>query len=128
MDNDMQDMQDMHERARLEQRIKTINSATRIYWKSTRWDDNTLIRFGVELSSTQDFGTMDSPEYSKFLDKLVNHVLELNLSDKAIASDYVYNSLASNYSDRDITVEFTDNLNQSLLTTYYFNNQAVKEN
>jgi hypothetical protein len=122
-----EEMQEMHDRAQLEQRIKTINSATRIYWKSTRWNDSTIVRFGIELCSNQDIGTMDSAEYSDFLDKLVNHVLELNLSDLAIASDYLYNTLAMNYSDRDITVEFTGNLNQPLLTTYYFNNQAVKE-
>lgn len=120
---------DARSRAQFEQRLRTIAGATRIYWHSARWDDNTRVRFGIELRSEQDCGTIDSPEFSNFVDTIIDHVLKSELSDRLIASDHLYNVIARHFSDRDITVEFTDNsFNQVLLTTYYFNNLPSKEN
>lgn len=119
---------DARNRAQFENRLRVINSAVRVYWKCVRLDSDTQIRFGIELRSEQDCGTIDSTEFSNFVDTVIKHVLKSELSDRLMMSDHFYNGIACYYSDRDITVEFTDNLNQVLLTTYYFNNLPSKEN
>jgi len=118
---------DPHDRAMFESRVKNINSAVRVYWKTFKFEDNLNIRFGIELTESKDIEIIDSSEFSNLVDSLLKHVVQLKLSDKTMFSDHVYNMLAKHYHDRDITIEITDCSNVVLLTTFYFNNQPAKE-
>lgn len=118
---------DPHDRAMFEARIRNINSAVRVYWKAFKFGEQFNIRFGIELLDSTDMEVIDSSEFSNFVDNLFKRVVELELSDKTVISDHIYNMLAKYYHDRDITVELVDNSNQPILTTFYFNNPPAKE-
>jgi hypothetical protein len=119
--------QDPHDRALFEARIRNINSAVRVYWKTFKIDSDTNIRCGFELILPNDMEVIDSSEFSNFVDNIFKHVVELKLSDKTMISDHVYNMLAKHYNDRDITIEITNSSNELVLTTFYFNNPLAKE-
>ena len=122
--------QEQRELALQEARIRNINSAISVYWRTFEFGSDYSIRIGIELKYIEDMEIMDGSDFSNFVDSVIKHVLELKLVDKKTINDHIYNMISSveYYSDRDITVEVVNSSNQVVLTTFYFNNQPAKEN
>lgn len=119
--------QDPVEQVRLESRIRNINSAVRVYWRTFRLSLDIHFRIGIELKSLEDVGIIDSSEFSNFVDTITKHVVQYDITDKLMTSDKIYNAVASYWLERDITIELVDSSYQPVLTTYYFNNLPSKE-
>ena len=113
---------DPREQLLFEQRLAKIERAIRIKYLTVEFNDSFNIRFGIELLAETDLTEITSAEFSKFIDSITTYLLESNLSDEITITNHYFNMISQHFSDRDITIECIDKLNQPLLTTYFFNN------
>ena len=69
--------QEQRELALQEARIRNINSAISVYWRTFEFGSDYSIRIGIELKYIEDMEIMDGSDFSNFVDSVIKHVFFL---------------------------------------------------
>jgi hypothetical protein len=108
---------DQHQYAAFERRVKTVNTAVRMFWIPVDFKEY-MINVGVQVKNEQDVEHLSMLDLTKSLDNISQDVVQSNILELILVSDTLYHYIASQYTSHDVTVDVT-NFNQPVLSTTY---------
>jgi hypothetical protein len=104
-------------------RIRAVQLAQRTQWVKYS-NDSIEVRFGIQILDNQIPSKYEiPPDVSKFIDNITPSVLNSHMLNLIMASDMIYDLMASHYTEHSVEIHLVFDNQPVLSTIYPFINQ-----